>query len=116
MKNYRLFTAIGTLAALAIWAARAPDLLEMTRIGALSPIVLILFTAAVVSLAVGALRVHFGKSGRASFSLHLIFAGAATLLAGIAPVLPLIFSVLVAIVALAWSYTAQRQASAKAAQ
>jgi hypothetical protein len=104
----RLFTLIGAWAAVAVWAANAPALFEMTRVGELSMLVFVLFVAAVVALVVGALRVQFGKNGRLSFALHIVFACAgAGMLGMFLPRLPLALGLVIAIGALIGSFMAQ---------
>ena len=108
MSSYRIFTAIGTLAAVVAWGATAPTLLDMTRVGEISPIALLLLLVAVVSLAMGALRVHYSKSARAPFVLHIAFAVAAAVMMRVFPILPLALSLFVAVVALVWSFGAEQ--------
>lgn len=108
MTTYRLFTLIGTLAAVVVWSLHAPLLFEMTRVGEMSVLVLLLFVVAVVALIVGAVRVMLGKKGQVSFALHIVFAcGAAAMIGMFFPRLPLALSLVVAVVALVLSFTAQ---------
>jgi ABC-type branched-subunit amino acid transport system permease subunit len=108
MTTYRLFTLIGTLAAVVVWGLQAPLLLEMTRVGEMSAVVLLLFAVAVIALAVAGVRVQLGKKGQVSFGLHILFAcGAASMTGMFFPRLPLALSLVVAVVALILSFTAQ---------
>lgn len=108
MKEYRLFVLIGVLAAVAVWGASAPLLLEMTRVGEISAFVLLLFFVSVVALAFGAWQLHRGKNGRIAFALHIVFAcGGAALIGMFFPRLPLALSLVVAIAALVWSFTGE---------
>ena len=112
MTTYRLFTLIGTLAAAVVWGLHAPLLFEMTRVGEMSALVLLLFVAAVVALIVGAVRVLLGKKGQVSFALHIVFACAAAVMIGMFyPRLPLALSLVVSVVALVLSFTAQAAAT-----
>ena len=112
MTTYRLFTLIGTLAAAVVWGLHAPLLFEMTRVGEMSALVLLLFVAAVVALIVGAVRVLLGKKGQVSFALHIVFACAAAGMIGIFyPRLPLALSLVVSVVALVLSFAAQPAAT-----
>jgi hypothetical protein len=103
MGTYRVLTAIGAMAAVAVWGVMAPAFVEMTRVGAISPVALLLMLVAVVSLAMGALRVWFGKGARAAFVVHIAFAVAAAVMMKVCPVAPLALSLAVAVVALVWS-------------
>lgn len=108
----RLFTLIAAWAAVAAWAANAPTLFAMTRVGELSMLVIVLFVAAVIALIVGALRVQFGKNGRVSFALHIVFACAGAWMLGMfMPRLPLALGLVVAIGALIASFMAQPAAA-----
>ncbi|HEV8331600.1 MAG TPA: hypothetical protein VGQ22_09310 [Steroidobacteraceae bacterium] len=105
MTTYQLVTLIGAFAAAVVWGVHVPALFEMTRVGEMSMLVLLLFVAAVVALVVGALRVQLGRNGRISFALHIVFACAGAALSGMFyPLLPLTLSLLVAVVALVWSF------------
>jgi hypothetical protein len=108
VKAYRPFILSGALAAVAVWGANAPLLLELMRVGEISALVLLLFIAAVVALALGAWRVHRGRNGRISFALHIVFAGGGAALIGMFfPRLPLALSLVVAIAALVGSFTGE---------
>jgi len=108
MTTYRLFTLIGSMAAVVVWGLHAPLLIEMTRVGEMSALVLLLFVAAVIALVVGAVRVQIGKKGQISFALHIVFACSAAVMIGMFyPRLPLALSLVVAILALVMSVTAQ---------
>lgn len=114
MTTYRLFTLIAAWAAVAAWAASAPALFEMTRVGELSMLVLVLFFAAVVALIVAALRVQFRKNGRISFALHIVFACAGIGMLGMfLPRLPLALGLVVAVGALIGSFTARPAAATR---
>lgn len=110
--SYRLLTLIATWAAVAAWAASGAALFEMTRVGEMSMLVLMLFFAAVVALIVAALRVQFRKNGRVSFALYIVFAGAGVGMSGMfLPRLPLALGLVVAIGALIGSFMAQPAAA-----
>lgn len=114
MIAYRLFIAIGTLVALLFWGVKAPTFIEMTRVGEIMPIALLLILASVISLALGGVRAYFGKGGRIPFALHIAFAVTAAVVMRVFPVAPLALSVAVAVAALAWS-AAVREYTATAA-
>lgn len=114
MKTFRLIIALSSLLAALVWSSSAPLLLEMMRVGEISPLAFLLLVVAVVTLLAGGLRVHFGKSGRLSFALHLVFVGVMSLLMQFALPVPLALSSLVAVVALVWSFTARQAAAGDA--
>lgn len=107
MKAYRLFCGIGALLAVANWAVNAPVLIEMTRVGEINALSFLLLIIAVISLAVGGLRVQFGRTGRVSFALHIVLAGVAAVMMQIFPRAAFILSIAVAIAAFAWSFKLQ---------
>lgn len=107
MEPHRLFAVIASLVASLAWVAKAPVLLEMMRVGEISPLAVLLLIAAVIAMVAGGLRIWFGKNGRVSFILHILLAGTASLLMHWFPGLPLILSLSVAIVLLAWSFDAR---------
>jgi hypothetical protein len=108
MGTYRVLTAIGAVSAVVVWGVNAPTFLEMTRVGDIAPIALLLILVAVISLALGALRVWFGKAARIAFVLHIAFAVAAAAMMKVFPVVPLALSLAVAVVALVWSSAAEQ--------
>lgn len=111
MRTYRLLVTTGSLGAALVWIAKAPVLFEMMRTGEISPVTPLLLLAAVVSLCVGGVRVHLGKSGRPSFALHIMLASAAGLLMRFFLPVPLAVGVLVGIVALVGSFMVQQAAA-----
>jgi hypothetical protein len=106
MGTYRILTAIGAVIAVVVWGVNAPTFIEKTRVGEIAPVALLLILAGVISLALGALRVWFGKSARVAFVLHIAFAVAAAVMMKVFPVVPLALSVAVAVAALVWSSAA----------
>ena len=116
MKSYRLFTVIGVLLAIAAWGANAGLLIEMTRVGEISALAFLLMIIAVIALAVGGLRVQFGRTGRVSFALHIVLAGVAAVMMQVFPRAPFVLSMVVAIGAFAWSFSVQQAAAPGTAQ
>lgn len=108
MSSYRLFCGLGALLAVANWAVNAPMLIEMTRVGEINALSLLLLIIAVIALAVGGLRVQFGRTGRMSFALHIVLAVTAGVMMQIYPRAAFILSIGVAIVAFAWSFKLQQ--------
>jgi hypothetical protein len=112
MTEYRLFIAIGALAAVVTWGANAALLLEMTRTGEINALVFLLFVAAVVALVVAAWRVYRGGNARTSFLLHILFAGGGATISGFFyPRLPLALGLAVAIAALLLSFIGRSAAT-----
>jgi hypothetical protein len=92
----------------AAWAVNAPVLIEMTRVGEISALSFLLLIVAVISLAIGGLRVQFGRTGRISFGLHIALAGVAAVMMHVFPRGPFVLGIVVATIAFAWSFASQR--------
>lgn len=112
MKTHRLIITLGSLIAALIWISRTSLLVEMTRVGEVTPLAFLLLVAAVVTLLMGGLRVYLGKSGRLSFALHLAFVSVAGVLTAFLMPVPLVVSSFVAVAALVWSFSVQHTVQA----
>jgi hypothetical protein len=108
MKAHRLIITLGSLIAALIWISRTSLLVEMTRVGEITPLAFLLLAIAVVTLLAGGVRVYLGYSGRLSFALHLAFVGVAGVLMDFVMRVPLVVSAFVAAVALVWSFSARQ--------
>ena len=108
MSSYRLFSAIGAAVAVVVWCVKMPLLFEMTRVGEISAMAMLLLLVAVISLALAALRVYFGKGARGAFVLHIVFAVVAAAMGEVFPPVPLALGLAVAVAALVWSFAARQ--------